>query len=109
MAEANNPEKPVEQAAASGETAENVPNLVKDEETGEMVSKNELKKRKKMREKEQKMAEKAAKKKADAEAKAAAGGDKPKAAKPGAAFEEEEKDPSKYNENRKNFVQSIRD
>ena len=55
------------------------------------------------------MAEKAAKKKAEAEAKAAAGGDKPKAAKPGAAFEEEEKDPSKYNENRKNFVQSIRD
>ena len=40
---------------------------------------------------------------ADAEAKAAAGGEtKPK---PNAAFDEEEKDPSKYTENRKNFIQ----
>ena len=68
---------------------------------------SELKKRQKLREKEKKAAEKAAKKKADAEAKAAAEGDKPAKNKP--AFDEEEKDPSKYNENRKNFVQGLRD
>ena len=62
-----------------------------------------------MREKEKKAAEKAAKKKADADAKAASGEVKPKASKPGAVFDEEEKDPSKYTENRKNFVQSLRD
>ena len=55
------------------------------------------------------MAKKAAEKKAAAEAKAAAGGDKPKKANLAAAFEEEEKDPSKYTENRKNFIQSVRD
>lgn len=40
MAEANQPEAQAAQAdAAAGATTENVPNLVKDEETGEMVSK----------------------------------------------------------------------
>ena len=69
---------------------------------------SELKTRLKLREKDRKAAEKAAKKKADAEAKAAAEGDKPK--KDGAPkFDEEEKDPSKYTENRKNFVQGLRD
>ena len=37
-----------------------------------------------------------------ADSKVAAGEVKPK---PGAAFDEEEKDPSKYTENRKNFIQ----
>ena len=64
---------------------------------------SELKKRKKQREKAIKDAEKAEKKKKEAEAKAAAGGAKPKKANPGAAFDEEV-DPSKYTENRKNFV-----
>ena len=55
------------------------------------------------------MAEKAAAKKAAEEAKAAAGEEAPKKKNLAAAFEEEEKDPSKYTENRKNFVQSLRD
>jgi hypothetical protein len=53
MAEANN-EAPAQEAPATEQAAaaqaaptENAPNLVLDEATGEMVSKNELKKRKK--------------------------------------------------------------
>jgi len=57
-----------------------------------------------------KAAEKAAAKKAAAEAKAAAGGDKPKKVNAAAAFEEDkEMDPSKYTDNRKNFIQGVRD
>jgi len=63
----------------------------------------------KMREKEAKMAEKEAKKKADAAAKAASGEAKPKKANLAAAFEEEEKDPSKYTDNRKAFIQGLRE
>ena len=70
---------------------------------------SELKKRKKAIEKEVKAAKKAAEKKVAADAKAAAGEGKPKKANPGAAFDEEEKDPSKYTANRKAFVQGIRD
>lgn len=60
-----------------------------------------------MREKAEKDKKKAEEKKKKEEEKAAAGGGaaKPKAA---AAFEEEV-DPSKYTENRKNFVQQVRD
>ena len=39
MAQANQPEAQAQADAAAGATTENVPNLVKDEETGEMVSK----------------------------------------------------------------------
>lgn len=53
---------------------------------------------------DEKKAKKAADKKAADEAKAAAGETKPKKANPGAVFDEEEKDPSKYTENRKAFV-----
>ena len=70
---------------------------------------SELKKRQKQREKEQKQKEKEEKKRADAAAKAAAGGGEVKKKKPQNAFDEEEKDPSKYTENRKAFVQSARD
>lgn len=86
-----------------------MPNLVLDEVTGEMVSKNALKKLKAQRQKEEKAAKKAAEKKAKAEADAAANADKPKKQNLAAAFEEEEKDPSKYTDNRKNFVQAKRD
>ena len=74
-----------------------------------MKSFSELKKRQKQREKEKKAAEKAAKKAADAAAKASANEGKPKKANLAAAFDEEEKDPSKYTENRKNFVKNVRD
>jgi len=67
-----------------------------DEETGEMVSKNELKKRKKLRENE---AKKKAKEEEKKQKQAQDGGSKKK------AFEEE-LDPSKYTENRKNWIQA---
>ena len=73
------------------------------------LSFSELKKRQKKRQNEAKAAEKAAKKAAEAEAKAAAKANQPKKQNLAAAFDEEEKDPSKYTENRKNFVQSLRD
>ena len=68
-----------------------------------------LKKLKAQRAKEEKAKKKAEEKKAAAEAKAAAGGDKPKKANLAAAFDEEEKDPSKYTDNRKAFIQAARD
>lgn len=72
-----------------------------------MVSKTELKKRQKLRaneEKKKKKDEEKAKKKAE-EAKKGAQGE----SNANANIEEEEKDPTKYTENRKNFVQAIRD
>jgi len=70
---------------------------------------SELKKRKKQREKDEKAAAKKALNDAKkAEAANAAGGDSTKK-NLAAAFDEEEKDPSKYTENRRNFVQGIRD
>jgi lysyl-tRNA synthetase class 2 len=74
--------------------------LYLDEPTGEQVSKSELKKRQKLREKEAKMAEKkAAKEKADAE--------KPQKEKK--VKVEEELDPTKYTDNRRNWLQAKRD
>ncbi len=55
------------------------------------------------------MAEKEAAKKAKAEAAAAADDGKPKKQNLAAAFQEEEKDPTKYTENRKAFIQGLRD
>lgn len=69
-----------------------------DEVTNEWVSKNELKKRNTLRKKEKDAAEKAAKKAATA---------KPSSKK--ADKEEEEVDPSKYTDNRKTFLQNVRD
>ena len=63
-----------------------------------------------MREKEEKAKAKAEEKAKKEAEKAAAGEGAPKKKdNPGAAFDEEEKDPSKYTENRKNFVQGLRD
>lgn len=73
-----------------------------DEPTGEMVSKSELKKRQKMREKEAKAAAKAAEK-------AAKEAEKPQKKKVEGAAADEELDPSKYTENRRQFIQSKRD
>lgn len=73
-----------------------------DEDTNEWVGKNELKNRQKLKKKAQAVAEKAAKK-AEEEKKA---GPKPAGKK---AAVEEELDPSKYTENRKNFLQGMRD
>jgi lysyl-tRNA synthetase class 2 len=76
--------------------------LYLDEPTGEMVSKSELKKRQKNREKEVKALAKAEEKKIKE-------AEKPiKAAKP-TGFDEVELDPSKYTENRKNWIQQQRD
>ena len=72
-----------------------------DKETGEMVSKSELKKRQKKREADAKKALKEEEKKKKQEEQAAAGGGKKK--------EVEELDPTKYNDNRKNWLQSKRD
>ena len=81
-------------------------NLVLDDVTGEQVSKNELKKRKKQRENEEKKRVKEEAKKV-AEAEKAAKGEvkKPKAG----VIEEEEVDPAKYTDNRKAWVQAQRD
>jgi len=70
--------------------------LYKDEVTGEMVSKNEIKKRQKQREKEAKDKLKAEEKKAKAE--------NAPSKKEKAKVEEEELDPSKYTDNRKNWI-----
>ncbi len=67
-----------------------------------MVSKSELKKRQKMREKE-------AKAKAKEEEKKKKEAEQPKKEKKAALVVEEEVDPSKYTENRKNWVQAQRD
>lgn len=82
---------------------ESQPKLIKDEVTGEMVSKNELKKREKMRKKEL-----AAKEKAEKKAKEAA--DKPEAQKKESLIEDEtDLDPSKYTEARKEWIQHMRE
>ena len=79
--------------------AEQKPKLVLDEATGEMVSKNELKKRQKKRKADAKKAEKAAKKAEEAKAKP----------EKKSKFGEEELDPAKYYENRVAWVQKERD
>jgi lysyl-tRNA synthetase, class II len=71
--------------------------LYLDEVTGEQVSKTELKKRQKKRENDAKLAEK---KRIQAEKDAA----NPKKEKVGQV--EEELDPTKYTDNRKNWIQS---
>jgi len=76
-----------------------------DEETGEWVSKSELKKRQTKRKKEAAAAKKAEEKKAKEEAKAKEGG--PVKAKK--VVVEEELDPSKYTENRRAWIQAERD
>jgi lysyl-tRNA synthetase class 2 len=73
-----------------------------DEETGEWVSKNELKKRQTQRKNAAKAAEKAAKKKEDGDKKPAA------SKKAGPTEEETELDPSQYTEIRKNFLEGLR-
>jgi len=80
-----------------GEQAEKEVKQILDEVTGEMVSKNELKKRQKLRANE-------AKKKEKEEAKA-----KEQAANPKAEKVKEEVDPTKYTENRKIWIQNQRD
>ena len=70
-----------------------------DEETGEWVSKNELKKRQTARKKEAEAAEKKAKKKDAPQAKGKKTGD---------TQEEDEKDPSKYTEIRKKMLLDLR-
>lgn len=86
---------------ATAEETKDAPKLHLDEVTGEMVSKSELKTRQKLRKKE---ADKAAKeaKKAEEAAK--------KAEKDGPAKQKvvEELDPTKYTENRKNWLQAER-
>ena len=77
-------EVPAEETKETADTK-----LYKDEVTGEMVSKNEIKKRQKQREKEAK--------------------DKIKAEEKKAKVEEEDLDPSKYTDNRKNWIQAQRD
>lgn len=74
--------------------------------TGDWVSKGELKKREKMRKKEQADAEKAAAKAAKEEQKAGDGGAKKEKVKVGG---DDVLDPTKYTENRKNFIQAQRD
>ena len=87
-------------AKAEEETKET--KLYLDEVTGEQVSKTELKKRQKKRETEAKQAAKKAEQAAKAQAQA---GEKKEKVK----VEEEELDPSKFTENRKNWLQQQRD
>lgn len=72
-----------------------------DEETNEWVGKNELKKRQTQRKNAAKAAEKAAQKKANQP--------KEEKKKAGKDQEEEELDPTKYTENRRKFIQGLRD
>lgn len=86
--------------------------LLLDDVTGEMVTKNELKRRKKARENEKKKAEKAEKQKAKDEEKKK--DKKPEEGKGGDESEEleaskDDEEPNKYTENRKNWLQSLRD
>jgi|APSaa5957512535_1039671.scaffolds.fasta_scaffold94424_1 lysyl-tRNA synthetase, class II len=73
-----------------------------DEQSGEWVSKTELKKRATARKKTEAANKKAEEKKAKEEAKRAAGGDE--GGKKKAAADDEEIDPSKYTENRRNWL-----
>ena len=92
----NKVEVPAEETKDTADTK-----LYKDEITGDMVSKNEIKKRQKQREKEAKDKIKAEEKKAKA--------DLAPAKKEKANVEEEDLDPSKYTDNRKNWIQAQRD
>jgi len=71
-----------------------------DEVSGEWLSKNELKKKQTARKKAEAAAKKAEEKKLKEEAKKAEGGGEKKAKK----VVEEEVDPSKYTENRRNWI-----
>ena len=85
--------------ASTEEQKEEKPKLFLDEPTGEMVSKNELKKRKKMRDRDaKKKAKEEAKKKKEEEKKAEGG-------TPALTVgDDQELDPTKYTENRKNWI-----
>jgi lysyl-tRNA synthetase class 2 len=87
-------EKAAEQEVAGGEKK-----LYKDDVTGEMVSKNELKLRQKLRKKEEDKKKKDEEKKKKEEEKKAAGGSKKN---------EVELDPTQYTENRKHYIESLR-
>jgi len=89
--------KPETQVAEDGTTK------YLDDVTGEYISKNELKKRKKLRDNEAKKKEKEDKKKKDEEDKAGDAEDNK-----GPTIGEEELDPSKYTENRKNWLMERR-
>lgn len=92
MADSSAPEPPTEQVKDL--KVEETAKLLKDEVTGEMVSKTELKKRQKAREREAAKA-----------AKAAAAPPKPAAAKKGnAEADEKNLDPSQYFENRSRAI-----
>ncbi|KAG0262069.1 lysyl-tRNA synthetase [Actinomortierella ambigua] len=88
---------PAENAPVAADQQET--KLYKDEVTGEMVSKTELKKRQKQRERDAKKAEKAA----------AAPASAAKEAKKSAADEEEELTPNKYFEIRSKRINTLRD
>lgn len=93
--------KSVADSAAAGNNPAAAEKLHKDEATGEMVSKGELKRRQKQREKDAKKAEKAAAAPAPTEkAKPAAGKD--------AAAEEEELSPNQYYELRSRAIKALR-
>ncbi|KAK0371907.1 lysyl-tRNA synthetase [Colletotrichum limetticola] len=97
MADSSAPEPPTEQVKDL--KVEETAKLLKDEVTGEMVSKTELKKRQKAREREAAKA-----------AKAAAAPPKPAAAKKGnAEADEKNLDPSQYFENRSRAINKLRE
>lgn len=86
------------------------PKLLLDEETGEMVTKNELKRRKKARENDKKKQEKDEKKRLQEEEKKKNKKEETK----GDESEEleainDDEEPNKYTENRKNWLQGLRD
>ncbi|GAA5890740.1 hypothetical protein JCM6882_000640 [Rhodosporidiobolus microsporus] len=91
MSDIPTPDVPVKQQAATGDA----PNLQLDAETGEMVSKSELKKRQKQRQNAAKKAEKAA-------------AQPQQAAKTSAADDEEELSPNQYYEIRSRAIQKLR-
>lgn len=98
------PQAPAQEGEAAGEAK---PKLLLDEVTGEMVSKNELKKRQKLRKKEEEKAKKdAAKKQKEEEKKAKAETDGDVAPVIGG---DDEVDPSKYAQNRRDWLNSRRD
>ncbi|KAK1634360.1 lysyl-tRNA synthetase [Colletotrichum phormii] len=97
MADSSAPEPPTEQVKDL--KVEETAKLLKDEVTGEMISKTELKKRQKAREREAAKA-----------AKAAAAPPKPAAAKKGnAEADEKNLDPSQYFENRSRAINKLRE
>lgn len=89
--------------------AEGAPKQVLDEVTGEYVSKNELKKRQKIRKAEQKKKEKEEKKKKDEEAKQAKQAEESKGPQAPTIGDDEGLDPSKYTQNRKDWLDARRD